>query len=136
MADGNIQMRQGGVAFLSNVVNAGGLVRGLFIIGNPPLQPAASFLRKKVRGVAHRSGKTCINLCRETVDLHTYGKSAMSNAAGKRISNNRLDGNVEPFAVDIDNSSGDESPQFIGIKTRAAPNPRAVADDILTGKLD
>ncbi len=68
--------------------------------------------------------------------MHTYGKSATLNAAGKRISIIRLDGNVEPFAVDVDNNSGDESPQFIGVKTSAAPTPGAVVDDVLAGKLD
>ncbi len=136
MSDGNIQMRQGGVAFLSNVVNAGGLAQGLFIVGNLLSQLAASFLCEKVRGVAHRSGKTCINLCGETIDLCTYGKSATLNAAGKCNSNNCLDGNVEPFAVDVDDNSVDESPQLIGVKTLAAPTPRAVVDDVLAGKLD
>jgi hypothetical protein len=37
ITDGNLEMRQGGVAFLSNVVNAGVLAQGLFNIRNPPL---------------------------------------------------------------------------------------------------
>jgi hypothetical protein len=45
MTGGDMHMRQGGVAFLLNVINAGGLAQGLFIIGNPPSQPAASFLQ-------------------------------------------------------------------------------------------
>ncbi len=102
MSNGNLQMRQGGVAFLSNVVNAGGLAQGLFIIGNHPLQLAASFLHEKVRGTTPQSKNTCINLCRETDDLRTYGKSTMSNAAGKCITKNNLDSNVEQFAVDVD----------------------------------
>ncbi len=53
-------------------------------------------------GVAHPSGRTCINLCGETVDLRTYGKSTSSNAAGKRIINNGLNGNILDLANDDD----------------------------------
>jgi hypothetical protein len=35
MTDEDIQMSQGGVAFLLNVMNTGGLVQRLFIVGNP-----------------------------------------------------------------------------------------------------
>jgi hypothetical protein len=80
MTDGDIQMSQGGVAFLLNVMNAGGLVQGLFIVRNPQSQPAASFLHKMMKSVAHPSGKTYINLCRETVDLCSCGKSTLLNA--------------------------------------------------------
>jgi hypothetical protein len=128
MTDGNLKMRQGGVAFLSNMVNAGGLAEGLFIVGNPPLQPAAFFLHEKVKGVVHPSGKTCIDLCRESIELRTHGKSATLNATGKHIKNNRLNGNFEAFAVDVDNNSVDEFPQFVGVKTCAASTPRADVD--------
>jgi hypothetical protein len=71
--DGGLEMHRGagGVVFLSNVVNAGGLAQGLFIIGNPPSQLAVSFLCDKLNGVAHPSGKTCIDLCGETADICT-----------------------------------------------------------------
>jgi hypothetical protein len=115
MTDGVMQIHQGGVAFLSNVMNIGGLGQGLFIVGNPPSQPAASFLHEKVKSVAFPSSKTCINLCGETIDLHSYGKSTLSIAAGKHITNNCLNGNVQSF--DVNDSSGDESPQFVGVKT-------------------
>jgi hypothetical protein len=58
-----------------------------------------------------------------TVDLRTYGKSTSSNAAGKRSINNR----------EYENDSGDNSPQFVGVKTCAAPS---VADEALEKKLD
>ena len=61
-ADGEMQMRQGGPAFLSNVVDVGVLEQGLFIVGHSPSQLAASFLCNTVRRVAHPSGTTCINL--------------------------------------------------------------------------
>ncbi len=123
--------------FLSNVVDAGALAQGLFIVGNPPLQLAVSFLHNKVRRVAHPSLTTCINLCRETVDLHIHGKSTSLNAAGKRIMNNRLNGNVQSSSSALDvsnNSSGDKSPLFVGVKTHADPTPKAV-DEALVGKL-
>jgi hypothetical protein len=68
--------------------------------------------------------------------LRTYSKSATLNAAGKLITNNCLDGNVEPFAVDVDDNSGDESPQLVGVKTCASPTPRAALDYVLASKLD
>ena len=58
LTDGEIQMQQGESVFLSNVLDAGVLVQRLFIIGHDPLQLAASFLRNKVRRVAHPSGTT------------------------------------------------------------------------------
>ena len=75
--NGDLEMRQGaesGVAFLSNVVNADRLAQGLFIVRNPPPQPAVSFLHDKLNRVTHPSGKTCINLGDKTVDMHTFGK--------------------------------------------------------------
>ena len=82
-------------------------------------------------GVAHPSGRTCINLCGETVDLRTYGKSTSSNATRKRIINNGLNGNILDLANDDD--SDDNSPQFVGVKTCAAPS---VADEALAKNLD
>jgi hypothetical protein len=107
LANGEMQMQRGGSAFLSNVVDAGALAQGLFIVGHAPLQLAATFLRNKVRRVAHPSETTCINLCGETIDLRTHGKSTLSNAAGKRIWNNGLDGNVQStsVALDVDDNS-------------------------------
>jgi hypothetical protein len=125
-ADGGMQVQQGGgMPFLSNIVNKGGMVQALFIVNNPPSQQAASILRSKVDGVAHPSGRTCINLCGETVDLKTYGKLTSSNAAGKWSINNRL-----KAAKD---NSGNDSPQFVGVKTCAAPS---VADEAVANKLD
>jgi hypothetical protein len=135
MADGEMQMSQGVAASMTNVLNAGGLAQGLFIVGNPSSQPAASFLHEKVRNVAHLSGRTCIHLCGETIDLRTFGKSTSSNTAGKHMSNNCLSGNVPSLGVD-NHSSGDESPLFVGIKTSAAPTPKVVLDEALAGKLD
>ncbi len=86
-----------------------------------------------MKSVAHPSGKTYINLCRETDDLCSYGKSTLFNATGKQITNNCLNGNVQSF--DVDDSSMDESPQFIGVKTCAASTPIAV-DEALAGKFD
>jgi hypothetical protein len=66
--------------------------------------------------------------------LRTHGKSTSSNAAGKRIWNNGLDGNVQSTSVALDvddNSSEDESPQFVGVKTRAAPTGKVVDDDLV-----
>jgi hypothetical protein len=94
-ADGGMQVQQGGgMPFLSNIMNKGGMAQVLFIVNNPPSQQAASILRSKVAGVTHPSGRTCINLCREIVNLRTYGKSTSSNAAGKQSINNRLNGNI------------------------------------------
>jgi hypothetical protein len=130
--DGSMQVQQdGGVPFLSNIVNQGSLAQALFIINNPPSHQATSILHSKVAGVAHPSGVACINLCGETVDLRTYGKSTSSNAAWKRSINNRLNGNILELAYD--NDSGDNSPQFVGVKTCAAPS---VADEALAKKLD
>ena len=133
-------MRKGGVAFLFNVVDAGALAQGLFIARNPPSQTAASFLCDKVRRVAHPSGITCINLCGETVDLRMHGKSTSSNAAEKRSINNCLNGNVHStllLGLDVDNnSSGDESLQFLGVRKHAAPTGKVGDDDaLLDGKL-
>ncbi len=128
--DGCMQVQQdGGVLFLSNIVNEGSLAQALFIINNPPSHQAMSILCSKVAGVAHPSGIACINLCRETVDLRTYGKPTSSNAAGKRSINNQLNGNILELAYD--NDSGDDSPQFIEVKTCAAPS---VADEALPKK--
>ena len=63
--------------------------------------------------------------------MRTYGKSTSSNAAGKRIINNGLNGNILDLANDDD--SDDNSPQFVGVKTCAAPS---VADEALAKKLD
>ena len=63
LVDGEMQMRQGGSSLLSNVVDAGTLAQGLFIVGHAPSQSAASFLCDKVGRVTHPSGTTCINLC-------------------------------------------------------------------------
>ena len=105
--DGGMQVQQdGGVPFLSNIVNEGRLAQALFITNNSPSHQATSILRSKVAGVAHPSGVACINLCGETVDLRTYGKLTSSNAAGKRSINNRA----------YDNDSGDNSPQFVGVE--------------------
>jgi hypothetical protein len=83
-ADGGMQVQQGGgVPFLSNIVNEGDMAQVLCIVNNPTSQQAASILCSKVDGVAHPSSRTCINLCGETVDLRTYGKSTSSNAARK-----------------------------------------------------
>jgi hypothetical protein len=115
-------------------VDAGALAQGLFIVGHAPSQSATTFLRNKVRHVAHPSGTTCINLCGETIDLRTHGKSTSSNAAGKRIWNNGLLGKVQSTSVALDvddNSSEDESPQFVGEKTRAAPTGKVVDDDLV-----
>ena len=92
---------------------------------------ATSILRSKVAGVAHPSGVACINLCGETVDLRTYGKSISSNAAGKRSINTRLNGNILELADG--NDSGYNSPQFVGVKTCAASS---VADEAPAKKLD
>ncbi len=84
------------------------------------------------------SGTTCINLCGETIDLRTHGKSTSSNATGKLIWNNGLVGKVQStsVALDIDdNSAEDESPQFVGVKTHAAPTGKVVDDDDLVCKL-
>jgi hypothetical protein len=86
-----------------------------------------------MKRVAHPSGKTCSNLCGETIDLSSYGKSTSSNANGKRITNNHLNGNIQLF--DVDDSSGDECLQFVGVKIIAAPTPIAV-DEALAGKID
>ncbi len=115
-------------------MDAGALAQGLFIIGHAPSQSAATFLCNKVRRVAHPSGTTCINLCEETIDLRTHGKSTSSNAAGKRIWINGLNGNVQSTSVALDvddNSSEDESPQFVGVKTCAALTGKVVDDDIV-----
>jgi len=62
--DGGMRVQQdGGVPFLSNIVNDGGLAQALFIVNNPPSHQATSILHSKVAGVAHPSGRTCINLC-------------------------------------------------------------------------
>jgi hypothetical protein len=111
-------------------VNEGSLAQALFIINNPPSHQATSILHSKVAGVAHPSGVACINLCRETVDLRTYGKSTSSIAAGKRSINNWLNDNILKLAYD--NNSGDNSPQFVGVKTCAAPS---VADEALAKKI-
>jgi len=121
----------GGVPFLSNIVNEGGLAQVLFIVNNPPSHQATSILHSKVAGVAHPSSRTCINLCRETVDLRTYGKSTSSNATRKRIINNGLNGNILDLVNDDD--SDDNSLQFVGVKTCAAPS---AADESLAKKLD
>jgi hypothetical protein len=105
--DGGMQVQQdGGVPFLSNIVNEVRLAQALFITNNPPSHQATSILRSKVAGVAHPSGVACIDLCGETVDLRTYGKSTSSNAARKRSINNRA----------YENDSGDNSPQFVGVE--------------------
>ena len=97
--DGHMQVQQdGSVLFLSNIVNEGSLAQALFIVNNPPSHQATSILCSKVAGVAHPSGIACINLCGDTVDLRTYGKSTSSNAAGKRSINNRLNGNILELA--------------------------------------
>jgi hypothetical protein len=132
VVDGGMQVQQdGGVPFLSNIVNEGILAQALFIVNNPPSHQATSILRSKVAGVAHPSGAACINFCGETVDLRTYGKSISSNAAGKRSINNRLNGNMLEL-VD-GNDSGNNSPQFVGVKTCTASS---VADEALAKKLD
>ena len=103
-------------------------------VGHAPSQSAATFLHNKVRRVAHSSRTTCINLCGETIGLRTHGKSTSLNAAGKQIWNNVLDGNVQSTSVALDvddNSSEDESPQFVGVKTRAAPTGKVVDDDLV-----
>ena len=129
--DGSMQVQQdGGVPFLSNIVNQGSLAQALFLINNPPSHQATSILHSKVAGVAHPSGVACINLCGETVDLRTYGKSTSSNAAWKRSINNRLNGNILELAYD--NDSGDNYPQYVGVKTCAAPS---VADEALAKKI-
>ena len=93
--DGGMQVQQdGGVPFLSNIVNEGRLAQALFITNNPPSHQATSILRSKVAGVAHPSSVACINLCGESVDLRTYGKATSSNAAGKQSTNNQLNGNI------------------------------------------
>jgi hypothetical protein len=110
LVDGEMQMQRGGSAFLSNVVDAGTLAQGLFIVGHTPLQWASTFLHNKVRRVAHPSGTTCINLCGETINFCTHGKSTSSNATGKWIWNNGLDGNIQSTSVALDvndNSSED-----------------------------
>jgi hypothetical protein len=69
--------------------------------------------------------------------LRIHGKSTSSNAAGKRFMSNHLNGNVQSSSsvLDVnDNSSGDESPQFVGVKTRADLTPNAV-NEALVGKL-
>ena len=66
--------------------------------------------------------------------MRTHGKSTSSNAAGKRIWNNGLVGKVQSTsaALDVDdNSSEDESPQFVGVNTRAAPTGKIVYDDLV-----
>jgi hypothetical protein len=132
VVDGGMQVQQdGGVPFLSNIVNEGILAQALFIVNDPPSHQATSILRSKVAGVAHPSGAACINFCGETVDLRTYGKSISSNAAGKRSINNRLNGNMLEL-VD-GNDSGNNSPQFVGVKTCTASS---VADEALAKKLD
>ena len=132
VVDGGKRVQQyGGVPFLLNIVNEGSLAQALFIVNYPPSHQATSILRSKVAGVAHPSGVACINLCGETVDLRTYGKSISSNAAGKQSINNRLNYNILELADD--NDSGDNSPQFVGVKTCAAPS---VADEALAKKLD
>jgi len=134
--DGDLELRRGadgGVAFLSNVVNAGGLAQGLFIVQNPPSQQAVSFLRDKLNHVAHPRGKTCINLGGETVDMRTFGKSALSNAAGKCITNNCLTDNVQstPLVLSVDdNSSGDESLQVV----RVTPALQVIDPAVAVGK--
>ena len=65
------------------------------------------------------------------VDLRTHGKSTSSIAAGKRSINNWLNDNILKLAYD--NDSGDNSPQFVGVKTCAAPS---VADEALAKNLD
>ena len=52
-----------------------------------------------------------------------------SYAAGKRIINNGLNCNI----LDLANNSDDNSPQFVGVKTCAAPS---AADEALAKKLD
>ncbi len=126
VADGGMQVQQGsGVPFLSNIVNEGAIAQALFFVNNPPSQQVASILRSKVDGVAHPSSRTCINLCGDTVDLRTYGKSTSSNASGKRSINNQLKA--------ADDDSGNNSPQFVGVKTCAASS---AADEAGANKLD
>jgi hypothetical protein len=132
VVDGGMQVQQdGGVPFLSNIVNKGSLAQALFIVNNPPSHQATSILCSKVAGVAHPSGVACINLCGETADLRTYGKSISSNATGKQSINTRLNGNILELADG--NDSGDNSPQIVGVKTCAASS---VADEAPAKKLD
>ncbi len=66
--------------------------------------------------------------------MRTHGKSTLSNATGKQIWKNGLDGNVQSSlsALDVDdNSSEDESLQFVVVKTRAAPRGKVVDDDFV-----
>ncbi len=63
--------------------------------------------------------------------MRTYGKSTSSNAAGKRIINNGLNGNILDLVNDDD--SDNNFPQFVGVKTCAAPS---AADEALKKKLD
>ena len=70
-------------------------------------------------------------VCEETVDLRTYGKSTSSNATAKRIINDGLNCNIVDLAKNDD--SDDNSPQFVRVKTCAAPS---AADEALAKKLD
>ena len=52
VVDGGMQVQQdGGVPFLSNIVNEGSLAQALFIVNNPPSHQATSILHSKVAGV-------------------------------------------------------------------------------------
>ncbi len=64
----------------------------------------------------------------------SLGVGAMQRQKGKQIWNNGLNGNVQSTSVALDvddNSSEDESPQFVGVKTCAAPTGKVVDDDLV-----
>mmetsp|Transcript_26927 Transcript_26927/g.57744 ORF Transcript_26927/g.57744 Transcript_26927/m.57744 type:complete len:160 (-) Transcript_26927:561-1040(-) len=61
-------------SFVSNVVNEGAYAQAMNIVGNPPSQPVASFLKSKVDKMEHPNGKTYVNMGGEIVDMRTHGK--------------------------------------------------------------
>ena len=77
----------------SNVVGEGAMAQALHMVGNHPDRETAAELRKKVDALAHRSGKTCVDMGGEVVDMRTWGKKS---AAESRVDNNGLTHGVVP----------------------------------------
>ena len=132
--DGGMQVQQdGGVPFLSNIVNEGGLGGASAVYHKQPsLTSGNAYSAFKGGWCCPPSGRTwCFNLCGETEDLRTCSKATSSNAAGKQTINIGLNGNILELAYDDD--SGDNSLQFVGVKTCAATSS---TDEALAKKLD
>ena len=71
----------------SNVVGEGAMAQALHMVRNRPDRATAAELQKKVDALAHRSGKTCVDMGGEAVDMRTWGKKS---AAESRVDNNGL----------------------------------------------